>query len=178
MLFLLAVSAVSAETAYSAAYDVAAGWGFSDDSSAKAMGAVLDLDSRYGIDITRSVNAFIEGNLFFTAPYIQKSNFVNVRHKIGFSLGLGGTYTFNGGFNISLSGGVYENFMSSDETFCESGLYVSVRPRLFMFSILSWGDYYNATVSFPMTLCMTGNGYLLKAAVAVGVDCSKFGRRK
>lgn len=178
LILFTALFAASAESGYSAAYDVAVGWGFSDDSNAKAMGVTLDLDSRYGFDVNRNMNVFVEGDLFFTAPYVQKSNFINVRHKIGFSLGLGGTYTFNGGFNIALSGGVYENFINSDETFCESGIYVTFRPRFLMFGILSWGDYYNASISFPATLCLSGNGYLLKAGIAVGVDCSRFGRRK
>ena len=154
------------------------GWGLYDKDTSKAMGPTAALYGSAGYDFNKSLSAFGEASIVFFSPTIQKSNFVNVRSGAGLAFGGGSAWTFNGGFSVSASAGLYFERFENGVVRYEAGLYVTVKPKFLVFPIERVGDFFNLQVALPCSLYITGNGCRVVISTAIGFDCSEYGRRK
>lgn len=176
LLLLVIISALPA-IQYTGDCFISAGWGMYDKENVKAMGPSFSLSGRLGYDFNRAFSAFGETTVLFFTPSIQKSNFVNVRDGAGLALGGGCAWAFNGGFSISATGGFYIERFDNDIARYESGLYLTIKPKLLVLPIKRVGDFFNVQIALPCSFYFAGGGYRATVSIAVGLDCSEHGRR-
>lgn len=153
------------------------GWGLYNKEKAKAMGPTAALYGNAGYDFNKSLSAFGEASIVFFSPTIQKSNFINVRSGAGLAVGGGSAWTFDGGFSVSASTGVYFERFDNGIIRYESGMYVTVKPKFLVFPIERVGDFFNLQIALPCSLYMSGSGCRIVVSAAIGFDCSEYGRR-
>ncbi len=166
-----------AKASLAASADINAGWTLADKQKAKAMGVAYGVTCRLGCDITDAINVFGEGAFNGLYITVNKASFQNVPSTLGGMFGAGAGLSFGNGFSLSLSGGAFINRLDRDVTVLETGLYASLTPKYLLFSPLSNSDYFNYSVSLPVSMYFSGMGIQAKVSVAIGIDVSSYGKR-